>query len=86
MANFKKMLTPSLFLIYFCLFKQNLQFLKQIFVKKSQSRMRCWDLNPQPSTHESPPITTRPGLPLYANDPGSNPTEVYCLILYFRGC
>ena len=27
------------------------------------SSIRCWDLNPQPSEHESPPITTRPGLP-----------------------
>ena len=25
--------------------------------------MRCWDSNPQPLEHESPPITTRPGLP-----------------------
>ena len=27
------------------------------------SSIRCWDSNPQPSEHESPPITTRPGLP-----------------------
>ena len=24
--------------------------------------IQCWGLNPQPSEHESPPITTRPGL------------------------
>ena len=24
--------------------------------------IQCWDSNPQPSEHESPPITTRPGL------------------------
>ena len=27
------------------------------------SSIWCWDLNPQPSEHESPPITIRPGLP-----------------------
>ena len=25
--------------------------------------MRCWDSKPRPPEHESPPITTRPGLP-----------------------
>ena len=30
---------------------------------KCQSSIRCWDSNPWPSGHESPPITTRPGLP-----------------------
>ena len=27
------------------------------------SSLRCMDSNPRPSEHESPPITTRPGLP-----------------------
>ena len=27
--------------------------------------IRCWDSNPRPVEHESPPITTRPGLPPY---------------------
>ena len=31
-------------------------------VKKCPSSIQCWDLNPQPSGHESVPITTRPGL------------------------
>ena len=30
---------------------------------KYQSSLRCWDLNPWPSEHESPPISTRPELP-----------------------
>ena len=25
--------------------------------------IQCWDSNPRPLEHESPPITTRPGLP-----------------------
>ena len=32
-------------------------------VKKCPSSIRCWDWNPQLSELESPPITTRPGLP-----------------------
>ena len=45
------------------LFKQALQFLQQINVKKCQSSIGCWDSNPQPLEHDSSPITTRPGLP-----------------------
>ena len=37
--------------------------LQQIYVEKYPSSIRCWDLNPQPLKHESPPITTRQGLP-----------------------
>ena len=36
----------------------------KIYVKKCPSSIQCRDLNLQPSEHESPPITTRPGLPL----------------------
>ena len=32
-------------------------------MKKCPSSLWCWDSNPWPSGHESPPITTRPGLP-----------------------
>ena len=52
----------SLF-VYFRPFKQTLLFLQQIYVKKCPSSIWCWDSNPQPSEHESPPITTSPGLP-----------------------
>ena len=31
--------------------------------EKYPSSIRCWDLNPWPSKHESPHITTSPGLP-----------------------
>ena len=54
---------PGLFFIYFRLFKQALQFLQQINVKQCPSSIRHWDSNPQPLEIESPPITTRPGLP-----------------------
>ena len=50
----------DLFFVYFHLFKQISQFLQQIIVKKCPSNIRCWDSNPQPLKHESPPITTRP--------------------------
>ena len=62
------------FRVYFRLFKQTLQFLQQIYVKKSPSCIRCWDSNPQPSVHESPPITTRSGLPPYG---------LFCLFVLF---
>ena len=52
---------PGLYFVKFRLFKQTLQF----FVKcqKILSSIRYRDSNPRPSEHESPPITTRPGLP-----------------------
>ena len=31
--------------------------------EKSPSSIQCWNSNPWPSEHESPPVTTRPGLP-----------------------
>ena len=36
---------------------------KHYNVKKCPSSIRWWDSNTQPSVHESPPITTKPGLP-----------------------
>ena len=60
---FKKWAIPGLFFLYLCLFKQTLQFLQQINVKKCPSSIQCWDLNQQTLEHESPPITTRPGPP-----------------------
>ena len=60
---FKKWANPGLFFIYFCLFKHTLQFLQQINVKKCPSSMWWRDSNSRPLEHESPPITTRPGLP-----------------------
>ena len=37
--------------------------MQQINVKKFPSSKWRWDLNTRPLEHESPPITTRPGLP-----------------------
>ena len=39
--------------------------MQQINVKKFPSSKWRWDLNTRPLEHESPPITTRPGLPPY---------------------
>ena len=47
----------------FSSFATTVQFLQQINVKKCSSSIQCWDSNPLPLEHESPPITTRPGLP-----------------------
>ena len=49
--------------VFFHLFKLTFQFLQKIYVKKCPSYIWCWDSNPRPSEHESPPITTRPGFP-----------------------
>ena len=51
-----------LFHLFSVFFKQTLQFLQQIYVKKCPSSILCRDSNPQPSERESLPITTRPGL------------------------
>ena len=40
----------------------NITILLQIYVKKCPSSIQCRDSNQWPSGHESPPITTRPGL------------------------
>ena len=62
------MANSGFFFIYFRLFKPTLQFLQQINVKKCQSSTWCRDLNSQHLEHESPPITSKPGLrPSYLN-------------------
>ena len=60
---FQKWADPGLFFIYFRLFKHKLQFFQQINVEKCPSSIGCRDLNSRPLEYESPPITTRPGLP-----------------------
>ena len=50
---------PGLFFVYFCLFKQTLH---TNICEKCPSSIWCWDSNPGPWQHESPPISTRPGL------------------------
>ena len=70
----KKCAILGLFFVYFRLFKQTLQFLQQINVKKYQSSIQFWDSNSRPSENESPSLTTRPGLP---------PKWWLCLSCYF---
>ena len=54
---------PSRPLFLFILsFQTNIAILQQIYVKKCPSSIQGWESNPQPSGHETPPITTRPGL------------------------
>ena len=53
----------GLYSIYFRLFIETIQILQQINVKKCPSSIQCWDSNSQPSDFESPPLTTKPGLP-----------------------
>ena len=55
--------TPASFSFTFGLCKQTLQIFTTNICEKCPSRIRYRDLNPQPSECESPPITTRPGLP-----------------------
>ena len=61
---FKKMgqARPLLSFI-FDLFQANIITIFTSISEKCPSRIQCWDSNPWPSEHESPPITTRPGLP-----------------------
>ena len=64
--------TPSLLflmgqpgpLLLFLVFsnKHHYSFLQLIYVKKCPSSIWCRDLNPQPLEHESPTITSKPGL------------------------
>ena len=61
---FFKWAIPGLFSFIFSLFQRNINsILQQIIVKKSPSSIWHWYSNPRPSKRESPPITTKPGLP-----------------------
>ena len=60
-----KWANPSLFFYLFSSFQTHItNFTTNIYVKQCPSSLRCWDSNPRPSEHESPPITTRPGRPI----------------------
>ena len=60
--NFLMGHTRPLFRLFLVSFKQTIQILQQIIVKKCPFSIWCWDSNSQPLEHETPPITTRPGL------------------------
>ena len=56
---------PGLFFIYFQSFQAKIVTIftaNQCEKMLSLSSILCQDSNPQPSEHEPPPITTRPGL------------------------
>ena len=55
--------TLASFSFIFGIFKQTIQFLQQIIVKKCPSSIWRRDSNPQPLKYELSPITTRPGRP-----------------------
>ena len=65
MAFYKNGPTPASFLFIFALFKQTIQFFTTNQCEKMScpSSIRRKDSNPWPLERESPPITTRPGLP-----------------------
>ena len=47
----------------FSSFQTNITIFTTSICEKCPSSIWCWDSNPRPSGDESPPITTRPGLP-----------------------
>ena len=56
------MVHPRPVFIYFQSFQTTVQILQHINVKNDPSSIMCRDSNSQPLDHESPTITTRPGL------------------------
>ena len=65
---FLKMGQPRPLLRWFSVFSnKHYKFLQKIFVKKCPSSVQCRDSNSWSLERESPPITTRPGLPPYRN-------------------
>ena len=58
----------------FSFFQTNITILTTNQCEKCPSSIRRQDSNSQPSDYESPPLTTRPGLP---------PAVLFCLAMYF---
>ena len=79
----------GLFFVYFRSFQTNNTFITSNHCEKMSCppSVRCRDSNPQPSKFESPPITTRPGLPptskvvCQAGQNSSLPAKIFCLLL-----
>ena len=63
--DFIKWATPGLFYHLFLVFlkQTSLHHFATNICEKCPSSKWCWDLNPRPLEHESPPIATRQGLP-----------------------
>ena len=59
---------PASFLLIFVFSGKHFNFYNNWIYEKCPSSIPCWDSNPRPTEHESPPITTRPpGLDRYFN-------------------
>ena len=54
----------TLFFIFSVFLKTKITIFTTNQCEKCPYTLWCWDSNPRPSEHESPPITTRPGVPL----------------------
>ena len=54
----EKRASPGLFYRLFSSFQTNVTILVINNCKNCQSSIRCWDMNPRPSEHVSPHITT----------------------------
>ena len=63
MQFFKKWANPVLFFIYFRLFRTHYKFYNKYVCEKCPSILQCQDSNSRPLEQESPPMTTRLGLP-----------------------
>ena len=60
---FFKWANPGLFYCLFSVIQTNIiTIFTRNICEKCQSSIQCWDSIPQPSEHESPPITTIAGL------------------------
>ena len=91
---FYKMGQPRpLYRLFLVFSYKHYKFLQQIYVKKCPTSIRCPDSNPQPSECESPPITTRPGLPprkkiiiLIAMHPNGAYRQLHFYCLHLKWC
>ena len=81
--SFFKWAILACFSIYFRPFKHTIQ----VFATNECEKMSihwCWESNARPLEHESPPITTRPGLPPYSKRFFCMQTKVLHCLTYLR--
>ena len=67
--------------ILFLSFQRNITSFTNNICKKCPSRIQCWDLNPRPSGHESPSITTRPSLLMFLLRSAKQ-----CFFFFYHSC
>ena len=85
-SYFLKMAFLGLCFNLFSSFQTNITILTTNICEKSPSSIRCWDSNPRPFEHESPPITTRSGLRSYLNRYEWPVPIGYLLAFTYLGC